>query len=211
MNVTSRLPRLKRVLSLFGAAVLLAGCSVLDKPTRSAVFDFGPGAAPVVATTTDVARLPVALAEVDAASAFDSTAVLYRLAYADAQQLQPYAQARWSMPPAQLLRQRLRQSLTQQTTVTREGEVAQQRPMVLRLELDEFSQMFDAPGKSVGQVRVHATVVQASATGERLVAQRGFAAQRPAPSPDAAGGVRALTAATDAVVMDIAQWMGTLK
>jgi cholesterol transport system auxiliary component len=89
--------------------------------------------------------------------------------------------------------------------------VAQQRPMVLRLEIDEFSQMFDAPDKSVGQIRVHATVVQASATGERLVAQRGFAAQRPAPSADAAGGVRALTAATDAVVADIAQWMGSLK
>jgi cholesterol transport system auxiliary component len=211
MNATSRLSRLPRVVCLVGAIVLLAGCSVLDKPIRSTVFDFGSGALPVAASAPDVSRQPVALAEVEAASAFDSTAVLYRLAYADAQQLQPYAQARWSMPPAQLLRQRLRQTLTQQTSVTREGEVAQQRPMVLRLEIDEFSQMFDAPDKSVGQIRVHATVVQASATGERLVAQRGFAAQRPAPSADAAGGVRALTAATDAVVADIAQWMGSLK
>lgn len=211
MNPTSRPLRLPRVVWLIGAAALLAGCTVLEKPTRPTVFDFGPGAAPVVAVAPDMARPPVALAEVDAASAFDSTAVLYRLAYADAQQLQPYAQARWSMPPAQLLRQRLRQTLTQQTSVTREGEVAQQRPLVLRLELDEFSQMFDTPDSSVGQIRVHATVVQASATGERLVAQRGFAAQRPAPSADAAGGVRALTAATDAVVADIAQWMGALK
>lgn len=211
MNATSRFSCVPRALVLIGAVVLLAGCSVLDKPTRSTVFDFGPAAAPVAVTAPDLTHQPVALAEVDAASAFDSTAVLYRLAYADAQQLQPYAQARWSMPPAQLLRQRLRQTLALQTGVTREGEVAQQRPMVLRLELDEFSQMFDAPDKSVGQVRVQATVVQASATGERLVAQRGFAAQRPAPSADAAGGVRALTAATDAVVADIAQWMGSLK
>ena len=211
MNATSRLFRLPRVLCLTGAAVFLTACAVLDKPTRSTVFDFGPAVVPVVATAPDVSRQPVALAEVEAASAFDSTAVLYRLAYADAQQLQPYAQARWSMPPAQLLRQRLRQTLAQQTSVMREGEVAQQRPMVLRLELDEFSQMFDAPDKSAGQVRVQATVVQASATGERLVAQRGFSAQRPAPSADAAGGVRALTAATDAVEADIAQWMGSLK
>jgi cholesterol transport system auxiliary component len=156
-------------------------------------------------------RLAIALAEVEANSALDSTAVLYRLAYANAQQLQPYAQARWSMPPAQLLHQRLRQTLVQYTLVTREGDVAGQRPLVLRLELDEFSQMFDAPERSAGQVRVHATVLQSSGGGERLVAQRGFMAQRPAPSADAAGGVRALTAATDAVVADIAQWMMGLK
>ena len=160
---------------------------------------------------TAIPSRAIALAEVDASRALDSTAVLYRLAYADAQQLQPYAQARWSMPPAQLLRQRLRQSLVHDTLVTREGDVAALRPLVLRLELDEFSQLFDAPERSVGQVRVLATVSQSSASGERLVAQRGFVAQRPAPSADAAGGVRALTAATDAVVADIAQWMNGLK
>ena len=211
MSSTKRLARACRVASLFGAAMMLAGCSVLDKPTRSVVFDFGPAAASVAAPASATPRQAIALAEVEAASALDSTAVLYRLAYADAQQLQPYAQARWSMPPAQLLRQRLRQSLVQYTLVTREGDVAGQRPLVLRLELDEFSQMFDAPGRSVGQVRVHATVLQVSGGVDRLVAQRGFVAQRPAPSADAAGGVRALTAATDAVVADISQWMNGLK
>ena len=39
------------------------------------------------------------------------------------------------------------------------------------------------------------------------LAQRRFTAQRPAPSPDAPGGVRALTAATDAAVEEIAQWL----
>ncbi len=211
MRSIKRLARVRRVASLFGAAMLLAGCSVLDKPTRSVVFDFGPAAASVAAPLLATPRQTIALAEVEAASALDSTAVLYRLAYADAQQLQPYAQARWSMPPAQLLQQRLRQSLMQSTRVTREGDVAAQRPLVLRLELDEFSQMFDAPGSSIGQVRVYATVLQSSSGGERLLAQRGFVAQRPAPSADAAGGVRALTAATDAVVADIAQWMSGLK
>ena len=211
MRSTKRLARARRVAVLFGATMLLAGCSVLDKPTRSVVFDFGPASESAGAPVSVTPRQAIALAEVEASSALDSTAVLYRLAYADAQQLQPYAQARWSMPPAQLLRQRLRQSLAQYTLVTREGDVAGQRPLVLRLELDEFSQMFDAPGRSVGQVRVHATVLQASASGERLVAQRGFVAQRPAARADAAAGVRALTAATDAVVADIAQWMMGLK
>lgn len=203
--------RTRHVALLFAATVLLTGCSVLDKPTRSSVFDFGPAANFAQTPASATPRQAIALPEVEATSALDSTAVLYRLAYADAQQLQPYAQARWSMPPAQLLHQRLRQSLVQHTLVTREGDIAAQRPLILRLELDEFSQMFDAPGRSVGQVRVHATVLQASAGGERFVAQRGFMAQRPAPSADAAGGVRALTAATDAVVADITQWMSGLK
>lgn len=210
MSPTSRIARMRHALCLLGAGWLLAGCSVLDKPMRAAVFDFGPGAAPTSLQAASTPRQPIALAEVEAASALDSTAVLYRLAYADAQQLQPYAQARWSMPPAQLLHQRLRQSLAQHTAVTREGEVAAQRPVVLRLELDEFSQSFGAPDRSVGQIRVHATALQATANGERLLAQRDFAAQRPAPSADAAGGVRALTAATDAVVADIALWLSQL-
>ncbi|MCP5283055.1 MAG: membrane integrity-associated transporter subunit PqiC [Rhodoferax sp.] len=210
MNSSLRLARRPGISWVLGAAVLLAGCSVLDKPTRATVFDFGASAVPVAQGQANAARVPVALADVEAPSAFDSTAVLYRLGFADAQQLQPYAQARWSMPPAQLLRQRLRQALSQQSTVMREGEVALLRPLVLRLEIDEFSQRFDAPDKSAGQVRVHATVTQASGTGERLVAQRDFVAERPAPSADAAGGVRALTAASDAVVADITQWMGGL-
>jgi cholesterol transport system auxiliary component len=210
MNSSLRLACRPGIVWVLAAAVWLAGCSVLEKPTRATVFDFGAGAAPVAQRLVNAARVPVALADVEAPSALDSTAVLYRLGFADAQQLQPYAQARWSMPPAQLLRQRLRQALSQQSTVTREGEVAALRPLVLRLELDEFSQRFDAPDRSVGQIRIHATVMQASATGERLVAQRDFGAERPAPSADAAGGVRALTAAADAVVADITRWMGGL-
>jgi cholesterol transport system auxiliary component len=211
MNSLLRLACRPGIALVLGAAVLLAGCSVLDKPTRATVFDFGASAVPVAQGQANATRVPVALADVEAPSAFDSTAVLYRLGFADVQQLQPYAQARWSMPPAQLLRQRLRQALSQQSTVMREGEVAMLRPLVLRLEIDEFSQRFDAPDKSAGQVRVHATVTQASGTGERLVAQRDFVAERPAPSADAAGGVRALTAASDAVVADITQWMGGLQ
>jgi cholesterol transport system auxiliary component len=44
-----------------------------------------------------------------------------------------------------------------------------------------------------------------------LLAQRSFIAQQPAPSPDAAGGVRALTAASDRVLSEIAQWLSTLR
>lgn len=52
-----------------------------------------------------------------APSALDTLPIIYRLGYSDAQQLRPYAQARWSMPPAQLLRQRVRETLGQRRAV----------------------------------------------------------------------------------------------
>ncbi len=203
---------------LLVSCLLLGACAALpDKPLRAAVYDFGPGARanPAAIAAASGQATAIELGEVDAASALDSTALLYRLAYTDAQLLQPYAQARWSMPPALLLHQRLRETLGRQQTVLRQGDgvvVGTAAARLLQLELAEFSQVFDAPHTSVGLVRVHATVVAPSAGGGgRLLAQRSFVAQQPAPSADAAGGVHALTAASDQVLSDIAQWLSTLR
>jgi cholesterol transport system auxiliary component len=195
-------------------AVCVAGCALVDKPTRPMVYDFGPGV-PGAASASDSDSLGVlALSEVDAGSALDSTALLYRLVYTDAQQLLPYAQARWSMAPAQLVRQRLREVLGQHRTVLSpgDGNVTGPKPaLVLRVELEEFSQLFDAPGRSSGLVRMRATLVQGSPGGDRLLGQRSFVAQRPAPTPDAPGGVRALTVATNAAVEEIEQWLSQFR
>ena len=201
---------------LLASCLLLGACTVLpDKPQRAVVYDFGPGARAEPVALAGTRPPPILLGEVEVGRALDSTALLYRLAYADAQLLQPYSLARWSMPPAQLLRQRLREVLGQQQPVLRDGDGLRSgggRPArQLQLELHEFSQVFDAPGASVGLVRVHATVATRGADGGPMLAQRSFIAQQPAPSPDAAGGVRALTAASDVVLSDIAQWLSTLR
>lgn len=200
---------------LLASCLLLGACTVLpDKPQRAVVYDFGPGARANPVALADAGQAPIQLGDVEVGSALDSTALLYRLAYADAQLLQPYAQARWSMPPGQLLRQRLREMLGLQQPVLREGDGLRNgaRPAwLLQLELHEFSQVFDAPDASVGLVRVHATLATTGADGNPVLEQRSFVAQQPAPSPDAAGGVRALTAASDLVLSDIAQWMNTLR
>ncbi len=188
--------------SLLVAAVL-AGCAA--PAARLAVYDFGPGATqPQV--TQRMALAPLLLSEVEAASALDSTAVLYRLAYADAQQLRPYAQARWSMPPAQLLRQRLRESLGQQRSVLAPGDALAPGTLVLRLELEEFSQLFESTQRSAGLVRVRATLSR-SGSPARVLAQTSFVQQQPGRSADAAGGVQALAQASDAVILHIAQWL----
>ena len=84
-------------------------------------------------------------------------------------------------------------------------------PWLLRIELEEFSQLFESATASTGLLRLRGTVVQATPLGEKLIGQRAVIVQRPAPSADAAGGVRALTAATDAAVLELDQWLQQLQ
>jgi cholesterol transport system auxiliary component len=202
---------------LFLLVLAVTGCALPSHPARPVVYDFGPGAKTILSPVDTGKRRPLVVAEVEANAALDSNAVLYRLAYADDQQLRPYAQARWSMTPAQLIRQRLRERLGQYRLLLNpednggSGADAQSiRPLTLRVELEEFSQLFETPNKSVGLLRLRATLTQPGATGPKLVAQHNLVTQRGAPSADAFGGVRAMTAATDAAVLEIEQWLDGL-
>lgn len=193
-------------------AVALAACSALpDKPVQETHYDFGPGAVvDAVVTPTGPALV---LPEVEVSGSLEGPALLYRLGYANPHQLRPYAYARWSAPPGQLLRQRIREhlSLTRPVLDSAAGASLARRggtvPPTLRVELEEFSQLFDSATDSKGVLRLRCTLLESTAAGERLVAQRSFTVQRPAPTADAAGGVRALTAATDAAAAEIAAWL----
>lgn len=198
-------------LALALAVVVLAGCKALpDKPVRPVMYDFGP--APV-AERAAAQGFALILPDVEVNGILETPALLYRLGYEDAHQLRPYAFARWSSPPGQLFMQRLRDVLGRERPVLdpAAGSAVSRRggtpPAMLRVELEEFSQLFDAPGASRGMVRVRCTLLESTGSGERVVAQRSFAVDRAAPTADAPGGVRALTAATDAAAQDIAAWL----
>jgi cholesterol transport system auxiliary component len=195
---------------VFAVAGLLGGCATPDRPQRATLYDFGPSAVAAPAA----ARLPpLVLAEVETSGALEGSAVLYRLGYADLHQLRPYAQSRWSASPAQLVRQRLRDQLGRDRIVLSPVESAAlariggEMPPILRVELEEFSHYFESPGQSAGVVRLRATLLDNTPGGEKLLAQRSILVQRPAPTPDAPGGVRALTAAVDAAAGEIEQWL----
>jgi cholesterol transport system auxiliary component len=207
----------RRHFLLAAGALALAGCSSIapDKPVRPVLYDFGPLAADAAA---GLAQQPaLVLADLETSSALDSSALLYRLAYADAHQLRPYAHARWSAAPAQLVRQRLRGMLGRDRAVLDPEEsaslarVAGAMPRVLHVDLEEFSQVFDSPTQSFGAVRLRATLTDNTPGGERLLGQRVFARREPAPTPDAPGGVKAIAAATDAIAQDISGWIAQLR
>ena len=205
-------PIAARVLSSLAVLAALAGCATPDKPVRATLYDFGPGAT-TAAQAAAQPLPPLVLAEIETTGAFDGSALLYRLGYADAHQLRPYAQARWSAPPPQLIRQRLREELARERPVLDLGDSATlarssgtvQR--VLRIELEEFSHFFESQTQSWGLLRLRATLMENTPAGEKLLAQRSVVVRRPAPSADAPGGVRALAAATDAAAEEIGQWL----
>lgn len=209
------------IFSLIISVGALTGCALLDKPTRATMYDFGPGVAASGSATRQLplsALPPLAIDDITTSGgALENMAVLYRLGYLDARQLRPYSQARWSMPAAQLVQQRLRELLSRRHAVLRAGEgVALNRSQnvtlpLLRLELEEFSHLFTAPDASVGLIRLRATLVEVTSAGEKLLGQRNLVVQRPATSSDAPGGVRALAAATDAAIEELDQWLGSLQ
>lgn len=217
MKLVATCARPVRAAGLLGAAILLSGCAgLVDKPTRPTLYDLGP-ATELAAAAAAAPQPALVLADVEASGTWDGSAILYRLGYADAHQLRAYGQARWSAPPPQLLRQRLRDRLGQGRVVLNLGESAAlareggAQPRVLRIELEEFSHVFETPAQSHGAVRLRATLLQNTAAGERLLGQRSISIQRPAPTPDAPGGVRALSLATDAAAAEIAGWLQQVR
>ena len=100
---------------MLGASSLvlaLAACSGLPTaPTQPVRYDLGMADLAVPAANAAaplVAPVPLVLAEVQAPGLPEGlTAMFYRLNYSDSQQLRAYQNARWSLPPAQMVEQRL--------------------------------------------------------------------------------------------------------
>lgn len=196
--------------------VLLTACQSLPTPPQEPErFDLG------LATWAEMpAALPpaVVLADIQAPwqAEGSTTAMHYRLAYAQPHHRHAYSQAHWSLPPELLVQERLRQWLSQGQRVVLSAEggrippsVAGQAPPVLLLALEQFEQVFDQPAHSSANIRLRATLMGYQAAGEVLLGQQLFTATIPAPGANAAGGAAALSQATDAVGQQLTQWLQT--
>ncbi|QRX84101.1 ABC-type transport auxiliary lipoprotein family protein [Glaciimonas sp. PAMC28666] len=196
---------LKAVL-IMSILVVTGGCA-----TSSAVrtqYDFGPLPSAISNPRSGARALPaVSLAEVVAPAGLDNTMMLYRLAYANDLQLRPYANSRWTMSPSQLFSQRLKARFGQAGgTVVSVSDGAINIP-VLRIEMDDFSQTFDSASHSVVQITLRAAIFN----GRLLQGQKMFSRSAVAQTADAAGGARAFSTASDALIDDLMDWLAGLS
>src|SRR5262249_9522166 len=152
------------------AAAALAACGGLAPGSSSSdvtQYDFGP----MPERSASGLRESLLVYDVTAPGWLDSPSIYYRLAYQDATRPQAYADSRWVGSPAELIGARVRGRLA----ASGKGGVVHpadgmRASYALRVELDEFIQVFDAPGKSKAVVRLRATVLGKGA----LLAQKSF-------------------------------------
>ncbi|MFH1044107.1 MAG: ABC-type transport auxiliary lipoprotein family protein [Pseudomonadota bacterium] len=189
--------------ALLLSLALLGGCAIAPQSSGAiASYDFGLPRS----DKDDNPRLhhDLVVAAVAAPAWTDNSGIHYRLAYQDAARPQAYARSRWVMPPAALLGQRLRASIARANTaavfVPADGVRAD---YTLRLELEEFSQVFDQVDQSRAVVRLRASLIR----NRGIVAQQSFGTEQAATTPNAEGGVRSLIAASDAAGNLLIDWL----
>lgn len=189
---------------LLACSLLLAGCALRpDRNLRSSnLYDLGP----LPQAKVTLPAVHVSIAEISAPAWLDSTAMFYRLDYANSQQPHPYAQSRWLSAPAQMFGQRLKARIAAAGGIAANASDAASNLSMLRIDANDFIHAFDAPEKSHGDVSMRVSVY----SGRVLIAQKSFTKSANAPSNNADGGAKALATASDAVIDEIIPWLATL-
>lgn len=180
------------MLSLSLSACFTAGKRGGDAPV--AIYDLGPGLERKIDRSQRLSPMAV---EVRAPLWFDTQGINYRLAYSDPARLREYARARWAGPPAQMIQLGLMRDLG----LVSAGQGRSN--CVVRLEIDEFSQVFETP--SVSRAQIHGRVQWLDKSRTRL-AEQPIRFEQVAASADAQGGVRALTALVGQLTAAINDW-----
>jgi cholesterol transport system auxiliary component len=194
---------LSRYLTILFSVPLLLLFSACASTEVQRSYDFGSNnTAP---TSSQLATLKLNLAEIQVPVNLEGSAMLYRLIYNNPQELRAYANSRWSMPPAQLLKQKIIARINQEGGAVTAGADGTSGLHILRIDLEEFSQHFSTPGNSQVQLRWRASLIN----NKRLLAQKVFSAQSNSGSADAAGGARAMPQASDQAITELMVWLQT--
>lgn len=191
------------------AAVFAAGCAATRTHTPASVYDFGLGRSPALAagTASRLTEISTKLLVTATSPAWlDNPAIQYRLAYHDPGRAYIYANSRWASPPAALLAQRVKRQIASVggSAVISSGDGVR-ADHALRLDLEEFTQVFDAPGESRVIVALRVSLIEPGT--RKLLAQRSFSVEQPAREANAAGAVTSLTEASDRLIANLIDWL----
>ena len=185
-------------------AATLSGCTLgPEKKDAAATYDLS-GAPSSAAGKTRI-RATLLVQPVAAPGWLESNAIVYRLNYQDAARQLNYANSRWAAPVASLVAQRLRAQLAaaSDSGIVNIADSAR-ADYALRVELEEFSQVFDTAEASRAVIVARASLVNVAKRS--LQAQKTFTIDRPAAGANAESGVRALSAGSAELVDAIVAW-----
>lgn len=202
--------------TLIIAVILLAGCAGSGTKIPAAVHDFGlqQPSAVLPASTSGSAATPapdllagsVLVAEAVSPPWLDNQGIHYRLGYHDTTRSYTYANSRWAAAPAILLGRRIKSRIA---AASNTGVVSTQDGIpadyVLRVELEEFSQIFDTPDKSRVIVRLRTSLIERSTRS--LLFQQDFEGGQVAETADAPGAVHALVAVSERLGGEVVGWV----
>jgi cholesterol transport system auxiliary component len=192
------------VRSIVSSLVLTALVScAFERPSSVAPTSYDLGPAPRYARANTGIAGTVLIPAARAPAWLDEPGIAYRLLYEERDQPRIYAMSRWAADPAALLTERIRSRFAAVSGGVVTPADTASADYTLRVDLDDFSQRFDAPAHSRATLIARASLL--STRDRKLVAQRTFAIEREA-APDAAGAVRALTEASGEFVEDLVKW-----
>lgn len=182
----------------------VSGCfSGFNNPAPT-VYDLGP--VTIVQENSSAEEVKddmIIIPNIRARGIFNSKMIVYRLVYAQAYEPRTYAQSRWAADTTEMIRMQLQQVIGEKYPVTLTAELYESAKWVLWLSLEDFSQVFTTPDSSEGVIQIRCTLQH----GNQIVGQRVFNARVPAPSPDAPGGVQALSQGVELVAFELFEWL----
>ncbi len=172
---------------------LLAACSTLVTPPAAfSIYDLGlPPPAP------RGERIVPAQVELRTPSWLASSAMHYRFDDVNPASREVYAESRWAGQPAEMLQRLLSAPLS--------GGDAKTGHCRLRIELDEFAQVFEDADRSHAFLLARAELLPARS--DAALAGRVFDIRVEAPTANAAGGVDAHRRAARNLVEEVGVWL----
>lgn len=183
--------------------VTLPGCFTSGKrggDSPMVVYDLGLGVNP--AASQNIQAFEHLALEVKAPLWFDSLGITYRLNYDDPSRLRQYAQARWVGAPALLIQQNLTQSLGLKFAGQTKAKC------VLRIEITEFSQIFESRINSSGVLQGRAIWLDRS---RQNLAELKLDVRVDAPTENSRGGVTALQQTVANLAGALQHWEAKLR
>jgi ABC-type uncharacterized transport system auxiliary subunit len=188
---------------LLFCSLFLSGCTLQSSQPPATLYDLGPPSS-MPSDLVLQEEMPVLVVfRVNSPDWLGSTKMYYRLSHVNDQQTRFYTLSRWNSPPPKLFRDRFKSRI-----VSAGGEIGGERsPGVDQLRLiihvEDFSQYFTDDSNSQARIALRVSVLGK----DGLFARKSFLHTAVAPTPDASGGAKALSVATDEVIAEILRWV----